>query len=77
MKHEDVHWVRNDLELENGQSLKVQARIRYRQALSSALLCRKDRGYFLLFDTAQRGITPGQFAAWYIEDELIGSGVIS
>ncbi|MFN7328689.1 MAG: aminomethyltransferase beta-barrel domain-containing protein, partial [Bacteroidota bacterium] len=24
----------------------------------------------------QRGVTPGQFAAWYDGEELIGSGVI-
>ena len=33
-------------------------------------------GFRLLFDELQRGISKGQFAAWYIDDELIGSGVI-
>ncbi|TFH48727.1 MAG: hypothetical protein E4G92_03065, partial [Bacteroidia bacterium] len=28
------------------------------------------------FDRQQRGITPGQFAAWYDGEELLGSGVI-
>ena len=32
---------------------------------------------YILFDQPQRGITPGQFAAWYDGDELVGSGVIS
>jgi tRNA-specific 2-thiouridylase len=31
---------------------------------------------YVIFDEPQKAITPGQFAAWYIEGELIGSGVI-
>ncbi|MDD3664482.1 MAG: hypothetical protein PHQ65_04395, partial [Bacteroidales bacterium] len=30
-----------------------------------------------VFDQPQRGITAGQFAAWYNNDELLGSGIIS
>lgn len=33
-------------------------------------------GFRIVFDVPQRGITPGQFAAFYDGDELIGSGVI-
>jgi tRNA-specific 2-thiouridylase len=32
---------------------------------------------YILFDKKQKGITPGQFAAWYLGEELVGSGVIS
>jgi tRNA-specific 2-thiouridylase len=32
---------------------------------------------YILFDEEQRGVTPGQFAAWYDGEELIGSGVIA
>jgi tRNA-specific 2-thiouridylase len=39
-------------------------------------LVRKSDGIYILFDKLQRGITPGQFAAWYENDELVGSGVI-
>jgi len=31
---------------------------------------------FVIFDKLQRGIAPGQFAAWYQGEEVIGSGVI-
>ena len=51
-------------------------RIRYRQPLQAATLYRFEQGYYLLFDEPQRGITAGQFAAWYKEEELVGSGVI-
>ncbi len=36
-----------------------------------------ERSAYVVFDTPQRGITPGQFAAWYAGEELVGSGVIA
>lgn len=77
MNPNEVHWIRPDLALPVGQSLQVLARIRYRQPLQKATLYHTDNAYYLIFDTPQRGITAGQFAAWYIDDELIGSGVIA
>lgn len=74
--HSDVHWVREDRKMEVGQSENFQVRIRYRQPLQAATLFREESGMYIVFQEAQRGITPGQFAAWYEEDELIGSGVI-
>ena len=76
VQSEDVHWVRGDLRLKRGDALRVRARIRYRQALQSAeLLCREE-GIYVRFDQSQSAIAEGQFCAWYIGDELIGSGVI-
>jgi tRNA-specific 2-thiouridylase len=75
--NEDVHWLRPDLKLENNHSIKLKARIRYRQQLENCeIFCEKE-GLYLVFENQQRGITSGQFAAWYIDDELIGSGVIN
>ncbi|MFN5171389.1 MAG: tRNA 2-thiouridine(34) synthase MnmA [Cyclobacteriaceae bacterium] len=73
----DIHWVREDLRLNPGESRNYRARIRYRQPLEECTLHQKVNGLYLVFDRAQRGITPGQFAAWYDGEELIGSGVIS
>ncbi|MCD4792426.1 MAG: tRNA 2-thiouridine(34) synthase MnmA [Bacteroidales bacterium] len=73
----EIHWVRPDLEVSPGDSIKILSRIRYRQALQKATLFMRPEGAYLIFDEDQRGITSGQFAAFYIEDELIGSGVIS
>jgi tRNA-specific 2-thiouridylase len=73
----ELHWVRPDLELSEGQQLKVSARIRYRQPLQKATLHRVASGGYLLFETPQSAITQGQFAAWYLQDELVGSGVIA
>lgn len=73
----DEHWVRNDLTLSIGESKKYSARIRYRQPLEQCTLHQKEEGLYIIFDRPQRGVTPGQFAAWYENDELIGSGVIS
>ena len=73
----DIHWIREDLKLNIGESLEVQSRIRYRQPLEKAMLHQKEDGLYIIFENDQRGIAPGQFVAWYIEDELLGSGVIS
>jgi len=74
--NEAIHWLRQDLSLNVGEEVRYLVRIRYRQALQKALLIQEKDGLYILFDEAQRGITPGQFAAWYLDDELIGSGVI-
>lgn len=73
----DVHWVRKDRMLEIGESAKFLARIRYRQPLENCTLTRKESGLYVIFDRPQRGITPGQFVAWYDGEELLGSGVIN
>lgn len=77
IKNEDVHYIREDLRLEPGENREMLVRIRYRQPLQKAILYKFTDGLYIRFDEAQRGITPGQFAAWYSGDELIGSGVIN
>tara|TARA_R110002049_G_scaffold150790_2_gene314005 strand:+ start:6188 stop:7378 length:1191 start_codon:yes stop_codon:yes gene_type:complete len=74
---EELHWVRPDLALKIDESMQVLARIRYRQALQKATLYKVNAGLYVDFEEEQSAITEGQFVAWYIEDELIGSGVIS
>lgn len=74
---QDVHWVREDLALPEGESMEVQARIRYRQPLVLATLYPNSQGLYVVFDQPQSAITPGQFVAWYRENELLGSGVIA
>ena len=74
----EVHWIREDLKMEIGQSRKYLVRIRYRQPLQEATLYQQEDGMYIIFDKPQRGISAGQFAAWYThgEEEMIGSGVI-
>ena len=74
---EEVHWVRPDLAIQPGEEMAVEARIRYRQTLQDAVLHQTENGLYIVFKEAQSAITEGQFVAWYLEDELIGSGVIS
>ena len=77
VRKEEIHWIREDLVLEVNQTLEVQARIRYRQALEKATLYRVEDGLYVIFDNAQAAIAEGQFVAWYDGDECLGSGVIS
>ena len=74
---EETHWVRPDLAMQVGETRDYWIRIRYRQPLQRGQLIRCEEGMYIRFDEAQRGITPGQFAAWYSDEgELVGSGVI-
>ena len=73
----EIHWIRPDLEMAVGDIRRYRVRIRYRQPLQGATLLRRENGLFLLFDTPQRGISPGQFAVWYDGAEMLGSGVIA
>ena len=73
----EVHWIRPDLALAKGKKMDVMARIRYRQPLQKATLYPFENGMYIAFEEPQSAITEGQFVAWYLEDELVGSGVIS
>lgn len=77
IKNEEIHWVREDLALAENEKMEVRARIRYRQPLEIAFLYKTFSGIYLIFENPQSAISEGQFAAWYLNDELIGSGVIS
>jgi tRNA-specific 2-thiouridylase len=76
VKNEEIHWIREDLKLELGQTSRYQARIRYRQPLSGATLIQKENGLYVIFDLPQKGVASGQFVAWYDGEECIGSGTI-
>ena len=77
VKNEEIHWVRPDLALQTDEKMTVRARIRYRQNLQQATLYQVESGIYVDFEEKQSAITEGQFVAWYLQDELIGSGVIS
>ena len=73
----EVHWIRTDLAIANGETMEVMARIRYRQPLQKATLHQFENGMYVAFEEPQSAITEGQFVAWYLDDELVGSGVIA
>ena len=75
--NDELHWIREDLALKDGETMNVKARIRYRQPLEEATLHKVQSGLYVEFKNKQSAITEGQFVAWYIGDELVGSGVIS
>lgn len=77
IQENEIHYLQPQHALQLGEERTYMVRIRYRQPLQKATLIRKEAGLYILFDELQKGITPGQFAAWYQDDELIGSGIIS
>ncbi|MDR0421355.1 MAG: tRNA 2-thiouridine(34) synthase MnmA [Prevotellaceae bacterium] len=76
ISNNEIHYINENMSMGIGEERNYLVRIRYRQPLQKALLVQKEEGLYIIFDEPQRGITAGQFAAWYDEDELIGSGVI-
>ncbi len=72
----EIHWINEKFALAIDDELEVLCRVRYRQKLQKARILRKAEGMYVYFYEKQRGITPGQFCAWYLKEELIGSGVI-
>lgn len=77
INNQEVHWINLKYKLNIEEQLECLVRIRYRQPLKQATLIQKEDGLYILFPEKEKGITPGQFAAWYIGDELIGSGTIA
>ena len=77
VSNKESHWIREDLTLNNGEFMQVEARIRYRQTLEKATLHKVEKGLYVAFEKKQSAIQEGQFVAWYQDEELIGSGVIS
>jgi len=77
IRSDEIHWIRKDLAMKEGEAREYEVRIRYRQPLQKAKLFRKKDGIYIIFHKLQRGIAPGQFAAWYDGEELVGSGVIN
>lgn len=77
IRPEDIHWVDPVDSMQAGERRRYELRIRYRQPLQAAELIMENDGLYILFNEPQRGITAGQFAAWYSGDKLLGSGVIS
>lgn len=77
VSNDELHWIREDLAIKEGETMQVKARIRYRQPLQDATLHKVDSGLYVEFKDAQSAITEGQFVAWYLGEELVGSGVIS
>ena len=76
IREDEVHWIRTDLKMDIGECRDYLVRIRYRQPLQNARLFSREKGLYIVFDLPQRGIAPGQFAAFYDNEEVIGSGVI-
>jgi tRNA-specific 2-thiouridylase len=76
IKKDEVHRIRTDIEMTDGENREYMVRIRYRQPLQKARLYVRKNGMYVIFNKLQRGVAPGQFAAWYDGEEVLGSGVI-
>lgn len=75
---EPAHWISGRLPkpLWHGRTGTFDVGIRYRMQAAPARVTASKDGLKIVFKDAQRGPTPGQFAALYDGDELVGSAVI-
>ena len=73
----EIHWIREDLKINENQTMNIIFRIRYRQPLQSGTVYRFKKGLYILFNKPISSVTSGQFVSWYIDNELIGSGIIN
>jgi tRNA-uridine 2-sulfurtransferase len=77
LEKKSLSWIRQIPDNQLIEGCDLLFRIRYRQPLQKGKLVEKDGELYILFDQKQRGITPGQFAAFYKNNELLGSAVIA
>jgi tRNA-specific 2-thiouridylase len=69
-----LHWMASDLP---SNPLRCTAKVRYRQVDQACEVHIDTTGQArVVFDQAQRAVTPGQFVVFYQNEECIGSGVI-
>ena len=69
-----MNWISGEAPKE---PITVQAKLRYRQPPAEALACPQEDGSLLLeFTVPQRAVTPGQTAALYDGEEVLGGGII-
>ena len=71
------NWIDENNKIKNGESENFLVRIRHRQPLQKANIKVVENTIYIKFKEKQRGISKGQFAAWYLKNELIGSGPIN
>jgi len=76
VKISELNWVNNLYNTLNLSTLNLKARIRYRQKLQKIKLYQNSDYLFVEFKDFQTAITPGQFLAIYLKNQLIVSGVI-
>jgi tRNA-specific 2-thiouridylase len=77
IRAQEVHWIDELHRMHEGEQRIYQVRIRYRQKTETCMLLQEKEGLYLLFEHPIKGIAPGQFAVWYQDEVLMGSGVIS
>lgn len=73
IEEKTLNWISQK---SNNETEQYEFRIRYRQPLQKGKLIQKNNATYVLFDQKQKGISAGQFVAWYKAGVLLGSGVI-
>ena len=68
----ELGWIRLPVEGE-----QVTAKVRYQMKPAECNINISDDGLHLVFDTRQKPTAPGQVAAFYSGDELLGGGIVS
>jgi tRNA-specific 2-thiouridylase len=68
----ETTWLRNIKEDE-----KILSKVRYQMRPSPCTITIDGDNTTLTFDAPQKPTAPGQVAAFYVDDELVGGGIVS
>lgn len=68
-----INWISGSAPTE---PIKVGVKIRYKTPEQQAILYPEGEAATIVFQEAQRAVTPGQAAVFYLGDEVIGGGII-
>jgi len=72
VKVDDVTWIRQPQGAE-----VITAKLRYQSKPAPCYISAEDENMHVVFDALQKPTAPGQVAAFYADDELLGGGIIS
>ena len=72
----DLTWLAGHPPVGEGGTLECLARLRHRQPLQACRLTLKDGRAFMEFPQAQRAVTPGQSAVFYLDRVCLGGAIL-
>ena len=68
-------WIADEPPMKEGESIRLTARFRYRQADQAVTVTRQGDELLIASDELQRAVTPGQSVVFYKDDVCLGGAI--